>query len=217
MEQYINLAGLPNWFEWNPTTEEGRTFDHVVTRSDGRPYTANGVDPLTWHTTNEGRSFITFRVDGEFINLYKHELIWMAYYMRPIPDGCVIHHIDFNKDNNDPNNLQLLTKEEHWKIHAEERSKAVIAVDKKNRIVLRFVSTAEARKNGYDQSAVSKACRGCFNREGNHKYKGLWWYYESDWLALQEQQEHPQQQPTQQLAEPIVQVDTDEQLYFSAD
>lgn len=45
-----------------------------------------------------------------------HRYVW-EYYHGKIPDGYEVHHIDRDKDNNDPSNLQLLTKEEHMKLH----------------------------------------------------------------------------------------------------
>lgn len=35
----------------------------------------------------------------------------------PIPDGCDIHHADFDQDNNEPSNLVCLTKDEHIAVH----------------------------------------------------------------------------------------------------
>ena len=45
-----------------------------------------------------------------------HRAVWM-YYNGEIPDGREIHHVDFNKSNNDISNLQLLTRLEHRKLH----------------------------------------------------------------------------------------------------
>ena len=46
--------------------------------------------------------------------------IW-AYYKGAIPldDDYDVHHIDFDKQNNDINNLQLLTRVEHMRLHFE--------------------------------------------------------------------------------------------------
>lgn len=46
----------------------------------------------------------------------EHRLVWEKYYGK-IPDGYQIHHIDFNKTNNDISNLQLVTPLEHKRIH----------------------------------------------------------------------------------------------------
>ena len=46
-----------------------------------------------------------------------HRFVWM-YFNGEIPDGCDVHHCDFNHDNNDIANLELVTKDEHQRIHA---------------------------------------------------------------------------------------------------
>lgn len=54
--------------------------------------------------------------------IYEHHFVWAEYFGQAnIPSGCVIHHIDLNKDNNDITNLQLLTISEHMKLHAQIR------------------------------------------------------------------------------------------------
>lgn len=47
-----------------------------------------------------------------------HVYVW-EYYNGEIPKGYEIHHIDGDKSNNDISNLQLVTSEEHHKIHNE--------------------------------------------------------------------------------------------------
>ena len=51
-----------------------------------------------------------------------HRYIYEKYYGE-IPKNCEIHHIDKNKDNNEIENLQLITKSEHRKLHAKESDK----------------------------------------------------------------------------------------------
>lgn len=50
--------------------------------------------------------------------LMLHNLVWENKNGK-IPFGYQIHHIDFNKINNDISNLQLVTPEEHTKIHVD--------------------------------------------------------------------------------------------------
>lgn len=183
-ENYIKLAGLPDWFEWNPTTQDARTLDRKVpsTSRNGKPYmkTARGADPLPWYKNQYGRPFVRFKIDGKQIYKYKYELIWMAHHKRPIPRGYQIHHVDFNWRNNDISNLQLLTEEAHRKIHGSNE-KAVVAVDENGNVVHRFQSANSAGRNGFSQSAVSCACRGRYNCKNNpHYYKGYYWYYEQE-------------------------------------
>ena len=47
-----------------------------------------------------------------------HRYVWELHYGE-IPEGYHIHHIDFDKSNNDISNLQLMSKEEHMQLHGE--------------------------------------------------------------------------------------------------
>ena len=50
--------------------------------------------------------------------VFEHQLNWaIAAKTDKVPDGCVIHHIDENKENNHPNNLVCLTRRQHAQIH----------------------------------------------------------------------------------------------------
>lgn len=51
--------------------------------------------------------------------LYHRHILSLAIG-RWLTCGEVVHHIDRNKTNNDPNNLQLLTLSEHTKIHVKD-------------------------------------------------------------------------------------------------
>ena len=59
-----------------------------------------------------------------------HRFIWQ-YFNGKIPEDCDVHHLDFNHDNNDISNLQLLTKAEHKQIHLAIKKKHVIKNPKK--------------------------------------------------------------------------------------
>lgn len=48
-----------------------------------------------------------------------HIEIWKTHN-GPVPDGCEIHHADFNPLNNDPDNLVCLTIAEHKEAHREQ-------------------------------------------------------------------------------------------------
>ena len=55
---------------------------------------------------------------GHFAKSYNpiHREVW-KYYFGEIPEGYEIHHVDDDKSNNKPENLQCLTKTEHRKLH----------------------------------------------------------------------------------------------------
>ena len=88
----------------------------------------------------KARSFLgsLFRIPTRFKNGY-HQFFdsvkgsWQWVHRRvaeivtgkPIPPGYEVHHINREKLDNDPDNLQVLTKEEHRAIHRNERKKKV--------------------------------------------------------------------------------------------
>lgn len=51
-----------------------------------------------------------------------HQYVW-EYYNGPIPDGYHVHHKDFNPDNNDIENLELISKHEHLSYHSNLQDK----------------------------------------------------------------------------------------------
>ena len=58
------------------------------------------------------------RVNGK--SRWIHHLVWEEAH-GPIPEGCEIHHIDGNGNNNALENLQCLTHMEHMQLHAKMR------------------------------------------------------------------------------------------------
>lgn len=51
-----------------------------------------------------------------------HHVVWEEA-KGVIPDGFEIHHLDFNKKNNDLENLSLLSRSEHQKMHSPHFAK----------------------------------------------------------------------------------------------
>ena len=46
-----------------------------------------------------------------------HRVIAEQMIGRPLIKGEIVHHIDGNKQNNDPANLQVMTQSEHMRLH----------------------------------------------------------------------------------------------------
>lgn len=69
------------------------------------------VRPTEWYTG---------KLNGGFVAA--HVLIaCAAAEITRVPDGYDVHHIDYDKLNNDPHNLQVLTHSDHAKLHAADR------------------------------------------------------------------------------------------------
>lgn len=54
--------------------------------------------------------------------VYEHTLVMERILGRYLEKGEVVHHIDLNKSNNSPDNLMLLTNEEHARLHGQIRT-----------------------------------------------------------------------------------------------
>lgn len=50
-------------------------------------------------------------------NQYIHLAVWNYFTGVVVPQGCLIHHKDWNSANNDFSNLQMVTKQQHQNIH----------------------------------------------------------------------------------------------------
>ena len=104
-----------------------------------------------------------------------------------------VNHIDEVKDNNELSNLEWCTSKYNsnygTKIEraAQKTSKKVRAVNVKTGEVIRFKSTAEAQRKGYNSGNISLASRGIYKNSNTGKligdgctYRGYRWYYEEE-------------------------------------
>lgn len=87
-----------------------------------------------------------------------------------------VHHIDNNKTNNDVNNLKVITKEEHSKIHMLERmkkrQKKVNKYDLQGKYIETYSSIKEAAdKNNLYAQNINKVCRTNKGTAGGYIWK----------------------------------------------
>lgn len=55
---------------------------------------------------------------------YLHRLIMEVHLGQPIPEGMVVHHKDHDRANNAPDNLELMSLQDHAQLHGREWRKA---------------------------------------------------------------------------------------------
>lgn len=136
------------------------------------------------HKHRKGYLVVNLYRNGKMKNFLVHRLVAEAFI--PNPYGFEqVNHRDENKANNCSSNIEWCSAKYNTnygtrnKRIASVRSKGVEASKYEDfrEICLRFASTQEAGRNGYCNQAVSSCCRWCFNREGNNKYKNLYWRY----------------------------------------
>lgn len=86
-----------------------------------------------------------------------HRYLW-ELFNGEIPPGYVIHHIDFNKLNNDLSNLKCIKAGDHARLHATlSNNKAVICLET-SQVFRSIVSAATSVNCLPDQ--ISRCCRG---------------------------------------------------------
>ena len=68
-------------------------------------------------------AFTDSRANGAHAGRYLHQIVAEWKLKRPLKPDEVVHHIDHNKLNNDPDNLAVMTPQEHARVHAEDRKK----------------------------------------------------------------------------------------------
>lgn len=92
----------------------------VLERDLHEPPTVEIVDDKTQKFGN-----VSYRVtqDKHYRgNRYIHQSVW-EYFYGEVPAGCVVHHIDENPSNNNPENLQCLSNRAHNDLHNATRQK----------------------------------------------------------------------------------------------
>lgn len=102
-----------------------------------------------------------------------HQEIWKDAH-GPIPDGYEVHHKDHNPLNNALDNLDLLSRQDHWQHHAdsltpEEREQSRARMDHARKAASRWHKSAEGREwhRGLARLAaesrylVTKQCESC--------------------------------------------------------
>lgn len=87
-----------------------------------------------------------------------HVKVWEDYIQHPVPDGCVIHHIDQDKTNNDILNLVCMTNSEHIRWHAKNRSKETLA--KLSKSLMGHVFSDETKMKMSESKIGNKSCIG---------------------------------------------------------
>lgn len=93
---------------------------------------------------------------------YKHHLVWERETGCSVPQGCILHHKDHNKYNNTINNLQLMTVEEHARLHRRPKKKALLRCPNCGKQFVRDACNLPFR----DMNFCSRQCIGKYFGKG---------------------------------------------------
>ena len=124
--------------------------------------------------------------DGSTLEGPQSRIIWQAVHGE-LPPKHHIHHINHNRQDDRIKNLQLISADEHNRMHTEEKKhkpKPIAEFDKNSKLskpvgayiddilFMTFTSTKEAEMCGYDHGAISKCCNG-----QRKTHQGFSWKY----------------------------------------
>ena len=104
----------------------------------------------------------------------EHRLIVEKKLGRRLTSDEIVHHIDGNKWNNDPDNLMVMTREEHARAHYDDinRRKSVIQMDTDGNVIKEWPSAREAdRETGASYQNIYKCCRGKRKTAGGYMWR----------------------------------------------
>jgi len=107
-----------------------------------------------------------------------HRYVWTTFMENDVPEGCVIHHVDRDKSNNDISNLVCMEKEEHSRWHSSNISKETslkrsLSLSKKVKCIetnIEYISIKEAIKQT-TISHISHVCHGHRKTAGGYHWE----------------------------------------------
>ncbi|AIS73894.1 HNH endonuclease [Lactobacillus phage Ldl1] len=154
-----------------------RTKDRIITRKDGKKYSAGG-QVLNQQIKKNGYMQVCVRVNGKKVYLLTHRMVAICFIPNP-NDYPEVNHKDNDRTNNVVSNLEWCTHEyniaykERYGVSAREATKVlrhhVFAINLKTGKVLRFESQNEAaRQLGVSRSSIYAVINGEQYVAGNY-------------------------------------------------
>lgn len=170
--------------EWRPIEGSDRFF----VRTDG---TVKNINWDKTHTTRivnqepnkQGYLRVCLWIDGKHKHIPIHILLYKTF-IGNIPKGYDVHHKDHNKLNNSLDNLELIDKHTHSKMHYEENkielhkkriskiSKPIIQLTLDGKLIAEYPSAREAeRQTGFSNGNINNCLRGRYKQYGGYIWK----------------------------------------------
>lgn len=148
-----------------------RSVDRVVHgRND---YFQKGIELKIF--SNWNYDFVVVSRNGKSKRLYLHRLVAEHFVENP-NNYNVVNHKDENKRNNKADNLEWCTSKYNANYGKRNRKIAQklgkrIARMKNGKILQVYSSQADAKRNGFSQSQISKCCNGKIKQHKGYEWK----------------------------------------------
>lgn len=133
------------------------------------------IKELTKRNNGHGYLHVCFIRNGKHKYEYVHRLVANAF-IGNIEEKMEVNHIDYDKSNNNLENLEILSKMENYN-HSRDRMyclkiKRKVSKYKNNELICSYDSITDVKKDDY---SISKVCQCCRNQRKTHK--GFEWKY----------------------------------------
>jgi len=120
-----------------------------------------------------GYYFVILCKNGKTKNFRIHRLVANAFIENP-NNYPQINHKDEDKTNNKASNLEWCNNQYNKRF---SNAKQVMGISKDGRKTILLEATVDGDLLGFKNQNISNAANGKFHKIGNHKYKGIEWYY----------------------------------------
>lgn len=162
-----------------------RNYDKYEIYEDGRIWSYISNKWLKPKIDRDGYQIVCLSDNECKRKWYKvHRIVWESVTGSQIPKGYEINHLSEVKTENFFENLQLVSHKENCnfgtrnsraaKANTNGKCSKQVGAYKNGELVMVFKSTAEAGRQGFDQSNITKCCRGVKNYK---THKGYEWKY----------------------------------------
>lgn len=167
-EKWLPVFGFEDAYSINIETGEVKSVDRTITDINGKRTRIFKGRKKKIHLRPDGYYEFFPWIKNKGCGYLLHIAIWEAVNGK-VPYGYEIHHINHIKTDNRIENLQCLTKEEHFEKHKSERtnacveskSKPVLQYTKEGQFVAEYPSAAEAsRQTGIPIQNINDVCNG---------------------------------------------------------
>lgn len=183
IEEWRDIEGYEGLYQ---VSDWGRvkSLERIVHRPIKGDYSKKEHISNGW--VNSSNKHIMIELQGK--PYYVHQLVANAFVPNP-NNNDVVHHIDFNPQNNAAENLIWMSDNDHRKLHGEivrnTLSKKVYQYTLDGEFVKEWESVIEAaRALEFNQGNISNCCNGGYYSKERGKwvnvkrYKGYKWSYE---------------------------------------
>ena len=160
-----------------------RDYDKYEIYSDGRIWSYSKKKFLKPQTNKDGYQIVSLSDnEGKQKTYLVHRIVYETFSGKHIPEGYEINHRSEVKTENFFENLELLTHKQNinYGTGIERRAKKMtngklsksVGAYKDGELIMSFLSTKEAHRNGFDSGHISACCRGKLKT-----YRGFEWRY----------------------------------------